>query len=228
MSCSCKKRIKYPNRLPLSVEKIKRNVASFVGGFPTIFIPQFTIPMLIGQGICASINETLFPINPDIATGDYLPVPHWPELDDNSDADTIIAGGGGFNVMSECGSGVDTFRFIVTIKPPTGTVGPSECQGMRYRFRFRKVVTGDASGIVDVNDLRVREGSTTRVGPFDHGVLTTSYETLTRTVSDADFDSITDFSVLQLFMDADLCADAFLDGGPEVEVAWCEIELFSK
>lgn len=228
MSCSCKKRIKYPNRLPLSVEKIKRNVASFVGGFPTIFIPQFTIPMLIGQGVCASINETLFPINPDVSATDYQPTPHWPELDDNSDADTIIAGGGGSAVMSECGSGVDTFIFTVSIKAPTGSVGPFECQGMRYRFRFRKVETGNETGIVDVNDLRVRQGSTTKVGPFDHGTLTTSYETLTRTVNESDFNSISDFSVLQLRMSADLCADAFLDGGPQVEVAWCEIELYSK
>lgn len=233
MACSCKARIKYPNRMPLSPEKLIRNAATFlIGGVASIFIPRFTIPMLIGQQGCLSIDETIKP-NADVFTSDYFPTPHHTELSVRTDTDTIEAGGGGPFLMQECGSGVDLKRFIVALETPVGSPGPKECQGARYRFRFRKLESGTdpggetyEAGVVDVNVLRVRQGSTTKI-EFDHGTIGTSYTTLTRTFTEAQYESITDWPDVQLYMDADLCATVLADGGPGVEVPWCEIELYT-
>lgn len=185
-----------------------------------------TIPIIVGGYDCFPIDEFIRP-NADVYDQDYGPDPHWAELDDNSDGDTIATPLPEQFSIADCGSGVTTVRFIVAMTSPTRQPGRSDCQGLRYRFRFRKLdyISG---GIVDVNDLRIREGTTVRVGPFDHGVLTTSYVTLTRTLSDSDYDSIIDHGDLQMFMDCDLCTDDGFNGGPGVEVAWCEMEYFSK
>lgn len=219
-----------PNRIPLIIKPRKWALPD---GFPHIWIKKL-IPLMPFPSGCEAIDETIRP-DSDVDVADYEtdPTPSqskWSNLDNNSESDRVTFNGsfrGQFG-LAQCSSFTTNIRLILGMANPSVTPGGFDCQGMRYRWRFKKD-DGVSSGTIDVNDLRVRQGTTTKVGPFDHGTLGTSYTTLTRTLDQSDFESITDFNDLQLYMDVDACSDAPLDFIlVSIMAAWCEIEFFTK
>ena len=217
----------FPHRVPIIGP---RKAWAKGGGFPDIFLPKLLIPFMPFGGQCDPLVETVFP-DSDVSDQDFASTPLWQKLDNNSDSDTITYAGNFLEPLgqAECSSTTDNVGFEVGLVNPSRAPASSRCQGMRWRFRFRKVDAGGppSAGTIDLNDLRLKEGGTTR-DVYDYGVVGTSYVTHTVTLTDGEVDSIVDHSDLRLSLDSDTCAADEITGGPLLEVAWCELEYYAK
>ena len=221
-----------PNRIPLIIKPKRWTLPD---GFPGIWI-QKLIPLMPFPSSCASIDETLVPSS-DVGPGDYAPDPAGGALAthlalNGNDIDTVIFASflAGFAAQNECTATTSVASFEVHFGNPSGVPGPSDCQGLRWIVRQRKLDSGGTwfPGKVDVSQVQLRE-TTTQRDSFDFGVLGTSYVTTTRTLTDGEYDNIGNHDNMRLrYNTVDTCADTAFDGGPTLQIAWAKLEYFTK
>lgn len=180
-----------------------------------------TTPWL--TSFCAAIEETVRPAA-DVETTNWtqsVGTTLWQTLDDNSDGDFVSSD----ESTTNCSIGWSEFDFEVGLGNPGGDVGDSACQGMRIRYRSRKVEAA-GSGTVEIQ-VELLEGATVRYSD-SFSAKGTSFSTTTRTLSDAQVDSIGNHDNLSVRVTARICRAS---GGLDfvtADVSWVELEYFAK
>ena len=195
------------------------------------------IPLTPYTVTCSPIDETLVPSS-DQDTGDYVPDPSGGGLFthlalNSNDNDTVIFAPlilAGFPQQNQCSSTTSVGNFEIRFGNPSGVPALSNCQGLRWIIRQRKLASGGTwfPGIIDVSNVQLRE-TTTQRDSFDFGELGTSYITTTHTLTDAEYDNIGNHDNMRLrYNTVTTCADVALDGGPTLQIAWVKLEYFTK
>jgi len=153
----------------------------------------------------------------DVETSSWTTTPLWSKLDDNSDADFVRS----TDSAAVCSS-TDTYNFEVALADPTGPPSGRLFQGMRFRYRVRKVQTD--TGTVSVT-VRLKELTTTRV-TSSVGSIGTSWTTYTKTLTASEIETIGNHNDLRMQVEVVVCND--LDFNTiRGECAWLEVEYYA-
>lgn len=177
-----------------------------------------TIPIIWSGIPCTPLGETIFPTS-DQETSGWGSTPLWSKLDDNSDSDFVTSN----SSDTQCPSS-QSFDFTVNMDSPSGTPASTDCQELVARVRCRSVVNF-GSGQVDIR-FDVRQ-SGTLIAQQTFTDISTSFTTKSFTLTDAEFNNITNHSQLRAEVTATICVD---DEFSELEcdVAWIEFEYVAK
>ncbi len=181
---------------------------------------------------CAGIDETLVPSsqvsNAGAWTfgGDPLPTDTADATDNISDDNegTITP-----QPTDDCPS-TTNMVFIVHITNPTGVPGDSSCQGMRFHYRIAADADGNDGILCWALQCRLQQGTTTidledQVKYDGDAILAT----FTKTLSDAEVDSITDHTDLRFRVRATVGLDTeFQKFGAVLICTGLELEYFKK
>ncbi len=157
----------------------------------------YPFPMFTG---CGAIEETLVPSS-QVSNAGAWTMGGTPLPDDTADATDNFSDDNEGCITPQptenCPS-TTNMVFIVHIGNPVGTPGDSSCQGMRFRYRIAADADGQDSILCWALQCRLQQGTSTidledQVKYDGNAVLAT----FTKTLSDAEVDSITDHNDLR-------------------------------
>lgn len=148
---------------------------------------------------CSPISETDYP-DSDVSTGSWTPTAVYAQIDDTSDADSVLT--------PLAGTSPTTYTFECTLANPTGNPAGAACQGLALIARVRKVAVG--TGTVDLT-VRLREGASTTIASTTSLDIGTSYVDYTITLTKAQYASIGNHDDLRIQVAATIMADSGTD-----------------
>ena len=153
------------------------------------------------------VSTTLFP-DGDKSVGAWGASPLWSKVDAD-DANAIDTQG---NSLDSCPSQT-SLECEVTLGNPSGPPGTSATQEARLQGKGRKIGSDSTGGCVDITWL-LKQGTTTVVstGIADIG---STYATINRLLTDAEYDAITNFNNLRIEIQGDVGFES--EGSPDVD-----------
>lgn len=165
------------------------------------------------------LNETLYPVTPDVTVGSFTPTPLHNQLDadDANDASR--------DAQASCPGGT-TETFEVSIANPSATPASSATQELRLQGEADKVGVDAATGCAFVDfEIQLIDGTTVIATVSATDIATSTLDSL---LSDAEYDAITDHNDLRIRMNSLLGFDDESTPDVTIDVNYVRIQYVAK